>query len=156
MAEAADVVIVGGGIVGSSIAYHLAEAGCTDVLVLEREPHLGRGSTGKSMGGVRAQFSTELNIRLSLYSLDFFARFEEATGCPAGYRRQGYLFVASSEEASRVFADQLPTAGGLRGEVSGIALARGCPAPACRSCAPTISWAAVSVPQTDLWTRTAS
>jgi sarcosine oxidase subunit beta len=98
MAEAADVVIVGGGIVGSSIAYRLAEAGCTDVLVLEREPHQGRGSTGKSMGGVRAQFSTELNIRLSLYSLDFFARFEEATGCPAGYRRQGYLFVASNEE----------------------------------------------------------
>ena len=98
MAEAADVVIVGGGIVGSSIAYRLAEAGCTDVLVLEREPHQGRGSTGKSMGGVRAQFSTEINIRLSLYSLDFFARFEEATGCPAGYRQQGYLFVASSEE----------------------------------------------------------
>ena len=98
MAEAADVVIVGGGIVGSSIAYRLAEAGCTDVLVLEREPHQGRGSTGRSMGGVRVQFSTEINIRLSLYSLDFFARFEEATGCPAGYRRQGYLFVASSEE----------------------------------------------------------
>jgi sarcosine oxidase, subunit beta len=98
MVEAADVVIVGGGIVGSSIAYRLAEAGCTDVLVLEREPHQGRGSTGKSMGGVRAQFSTEINIRLSLYSLDFFARFEEATGCPAGYRQQGYLFVASSEE----------------------------------------------------------
>jgi sarcosine oxidase subunit beta len=98
MAESADVVIVGGGIVGSSIAYHLAEAGCTDVLVLEREPHQGRGSTGKSMGGVRTQFSTELNIRLSLYSLDFFADFEEITGCPSGYRSQGYLFVASDEE----------------------------------------------------------
>jgi sarcosine oxidase subunit beta len=98
MAESADVVIVGGGIVGSSIAYHLAEAGCTDVLVLEREPHQGRGSTGKSMGGVRTQFSTELNIRLSLYSLDFFADFEEITGCPSGYRPQGYLFVASDEE----------------------------------------------------------
>ena len=98
MAETADVVIVGGGIVGASIAYHLAEAGCANVLVLEREPHLGRGSTGKSMGGVRAQFSTEINIRLSLYALDFFARFEEATGCPGGYRPQGYLFVATSEK----------------------------------------------------------
>ena len=98
MAETADVVIVGGGIVGASIAYHLAEAGCANVLVLEREPHLGRGSTGKSMGGVRAQFSTEINIRLSLYALDFFARFEEATGCPGGYRPQGYLFVATSEQ----------------------------------------------------------
>ena len=98
VAETADVVIVGGGIVGASIAYYLADAGCTNVLVLEREPHLGRGSTGKSMGGVRAQFSTEINIRLSLYALDFFARFEEATGCPAGYRPQGYLFVATSEK----------------------------------------------------------
>jgi sarcosine oxidase subunit beta len=97
VAETSEVVIIGGGIVGASIAYHLAEAGCADVLVLEREPHLGRGSTGKSMGGVRAQFSTEINIRLSLYALDFFARFEEATGCPGGYRPQGYLFVATSE-----------------------------------------------------------
>ncbi len=96
MAETAEVVMIGGGIVGASIAYHLAEAGCTDVLVLEREAHLGRGSTGKSMGGVRAQFSTKINIRLSLYALDFFARFEQATGCPGGYRPQGYLFVATT------------------------------------------------------------
>ncbi len=98
MAETAEVVIIGGGIVGASIAYHLAEAGCADVLVLEREAHLGRGSTGKSMGGVRAQFSTEINIRLSLYALEFFARFEQATGCPGGYRPQGYLFVATSQK----------------------------------------------------------
>ena len=98
MAETAEVVIIGGGVVGASIAYHLAEAGCADVLVLEREPHHGRGSTGKSMGGVRAQFSTEINIRLSLYALDFFARFEQATDCPSGYRAQGYLFVATREE----------------------------------------------------------
>jgi sarcosine oxidase subunit beta len=96
--ETEDVVIIGGGIVGASIAYHLAEAGCTDVLVLERERHLGRGSTGKSMGGVRAQFATEINIRLSLYALNFFAHFDEATGCPGGYRPQGYLFVATSEK----------------------------------------------------------
>ncbi len=98
VADISDVVIVGGGIVGASIAYHLAEAGSTNVLVLEREPHLGRGSTGKSMGGVRAQFSTEINIRLSIYALDFFARFEEATGYPGGYRPQGYLFVATNEK----------------------------------------------------------
>ncbi len=98
MAETAEVVMIGGGIVGASVAYHLAEGGCTDVLVLEREAHLGRGSTGKSMGGVRAQFSTEINIRLSLYALDFFARFEQATGCPPGYRPQGYLFVATREK----------------------------------------------------------
>src|SRR5262245_26779383 len=60
--ETADVVIIGSGIVGSSVAYHLARQGCTNVLVLEREAHQGKGSTGKSMGGVRAQFSTPVNI----------------------------------------------------------------------------------------------
>jgi len=54
--HAAEVVIIGGGIVGSSIAYHLTAAGCKDVLVIERESVQGKGSTGKSMGGVRAQF----------------------------------------------------------------------------------------------------
>jgi len=93
----AEVVIVGGGIVGSSIAFHLTEAGCTDVLVIERETHQGKGSTGKSMGGVRAQFSTPVNIRMSLYSIPFYASFEERLGHPAGYRPQGYLFVATSD-----------------------------------------------------------
>jgi len=95
--ERADVVIVGGGIVGSSIAYHLTQAGCRDVLVLERETHQGKGSTGKSMGGVRAQFSTSVNIQMSLYSIPFYASFEERLGLPCGYRPQGYLFLATSE-----------------------------------------------------------
>jgi len=95
--ETADVVIVGGGIVGSSIAYHLTQAGCRDVLVLERETHQGKGSTGKSMGGVRAQFSTSVNIQMSLYSIPFYASFEERLGLPCGYRPQGYLFLATSE-----------------------------------------------------------
>lgn len=92
---AADVVIIGGGIVGSSIAYHLTEAGCKNVVVLEREKHQGKGSTGKSMGGVRAQFSTPVNIRMSLYSIPFYASFEERTGHDSGYRPQGYLFLAT-------------------------------------------------------------
>jgi sarcosine oxidase subunit beta len=94
--ETADVVIVGGGIVGSSIAYHLAEAGCASVLVVERETHQGKGSTGKSMGGVRAQFATPVNIQMSLYSIAFYASFDERLGHPAGYKPQGYLFVATS------------------------------------------------------------
>ncbi len=93
--DTAEVVIIGGGIVGSSIAWHLAQAGCTEVLVLERETQQGKGSTGKSMGGVRAQFSTEVNIRMSLYSIPFYAEFEERLGYPAGYRPQGYLFLAT-------------------------------------------------------------
>jgi sarcosine oxidase subunit beta len=96
MQDTAEVVIIGAGIVGASIAYHLGEAGCRDVLVLERETRLGLGSTGKSMGGVRAQFATDVNIRMSLYSIPFFARFEEATGFECGYKSHGYLFVATN------------------------------------------------------------
>jgi sarcosine oxidase subunit beta len=95
--KSADVVIVGGGIVGASVAYHLADQGCRNVLVLEREAQQGLGSTGKSMGGVRAQFATTVNIQMSLYSIPFLARFEELTGYSSSYRPQGYLFVASNE-----------------------------------------------------------
>ncbi|MBI1741020.1 MAG: FAD-binding oxidoreductase [Candidatus Koribacter versatilis] len=94
----ADVVIIGGGIVGSSIAYHLVAAGCKNVLVIERETAQGKGSTGKSMGGVRAQFSTPVNIQMSLYSIPFYASFEERLGYPCDYRPQGYLFCATNEK----------------------------------------------------------
>src|SRR5271167_3599440 len=93
--QTADVVIVGGGIVGSSIAWHLTDAGCCHVLIVERESHQGKGSTGKSMGGVRAQFATPVNIQMSLYSIPFYASFEERLGLPSEYRPQGYLFVAT-------------------------------------------------------------
>ena len=92
-----DVVILGGGIVGSSIAWHLTVAGCRSVLVVDRESVLGKGSTGKSMGGVRAQFSTKVNIQMSLYSIPFYASFEERLGHPCDYRPQGYLFCATTE-----------------------------------------------------------
>jgi len=94
----ADVVLIGGGIVASSIAYHLTAAGCKNVLVIERESAQGKGSTGKSMGGVRAQFSTPVNIQMSLYSIPFYASFEERLGHPCDYRPQGYLFCATHEK----------------------------------------------------------
>jgi sarcosine oxidase, subunit beta len=97
MIETADVVVIGGGIVGSSIAYHLAESGCANVLVIEREERQGLGSTSKSMGGVRAQFATSINIQMSIYSIDLFSRFEEVTGQTADYRAHGYLFCATTE-----------------------------------------------------------
>ena len=95
--QTADVVIIGGGIVGSSIAYHLTANGCGNVLVIERESAQGKGSTGKSMGGVRAQFSTPVSIQMSLYSIPFYARFEGQLGYPCDYRPQGYLFCATSD-----------------------------------------------------------
>ena len=113
-----DVIIIGGGIVGSSIAYHLTEAGCTNILILERESHQGKGSTGKSMGGVRAQFSTPESIKMSLYSIPFFNAFDDVMGHPSGYKAQGYLFVATQprhmdylrENHSRQVAAGLKTA----------------------------------------------
>src|SRR4030081_1299531 len=94
----ADVVIIGGGIVGSSIAYPLTAAGCRSVLVIERESAQGKGSTGKSMGGVRAQFSTPVNIQMSLYSIPFYASFDKRLGFPCDYRPRGYLFCATSTQ----------------------------------------------------------
>ncbi|MGA7931673.1 MAG: FAD-dependent oxidoreductase [Candidatus Sulfotelmatobacter sp.] len=96
--QTADVVIVGGGIVGSSIAYQLTANGCRKALVIERESALGKGSTGKSMGGVRAQFSTPVSIQMSLYSIPFYASFEERLGYPCDYRPQGYLFCATTDQ----------------------------------------------------------
>jgi len=97
VSQTAEVVIVGAGIVGSSIAYHLMAAGCRNVLLLERESATGKGSTGKSMGGVRAQFSTPVSIQMSLYSIPFYSSFEERLGYPCDYRPQGYLFCATSD-----------------------------------------------------------
>src|SRR5689334_5836957 len=97
MNQTADVVIIGGGIVGSSVAYHLTEMGCKNVVIIEREAQQGLGSTAKSAGGVRAQFATAVNIEMSRYSIDCFSRFEEMTGHTAQYRPHGYLFVATRQ-----------------------------------------------------------
>jgi len=94
----AEVVIVGGGVMGVSTAYHLAAKGCTDVVLLEREPFFGTQATGKCAGGIRYQFATEINIRLSLHSLPMLERFEEEMGQPIDLRLCGYLFLLTREE----------------------------------------------------------
>jgi len=93
----ADVIIIGAGVIGTSIAYHLAKLGCQDVVVLEKN-YIGSGSTEKCPGGIRQQFSTELNIRLSMESVRFFERFEEETGHAADFRQNGYLILANNED----------------------------------------------------------
>jgi sarcosine oxidase subunit beta len=91
----AEVVIVGGGAMGTSIAFHLAEAGVRDVVLLERD-ELGTGSTCKAAGGVRAQFSDRINIELGARSLEAFARFGERPGQEIDLHRVGYLFLLST------------------------------------------------------------
>jgi sarcosine oxidase, subunit beta len=90
----AEVVIVGGGVIGASVAYHLAARGVRDVLVLERDGRPGGGSTGRATGGFRAQFGTRVNVQLSLLSREKLLRFGDETGVDPGFRQYGYLFVA--------------------------------------------------------------
>ncbi len=103
----ADVALIGGGIVGSSIAYHLVAAGCKNVVVIERENSQGKGSTGKSMGGVRAQFSTPVNIQMSLYSIPFYATFEERLGYPVRLSSTGISVLRDKRETHGISACEL-------------------------------------------------
>jgi sarcosine oxidase, subunit beta len=93
---AAEVVVVGGGIMGASIAFHLAEAGITDVVVLERNT-LGSGSSAKPLGGVRATFSDANNVELGLRSLRAYETFADRFGIDIGLRQVGYLFLCRTE-----------------------------------------------------------
>lgn len=96
--KTADAVIIGGGVMGASTAYHLAARGIKDILLLEKEDFFGQGATGRCAGGVRYQFGTEVNIRLSLASLPMLERFPEEIGQEVDYRPCGYLFLLTKEE----------------------------------------------------------
>jgi len=95
MADTADVVIIGGGCMGTSVAWHLARRGITNVVLVERDASLGAGSTGRNAGGVRHQFSHEANVRLSIESIRLFERFEEVVGSAIDFHQDGYLFLLS-------------------------------------------------------------
>lgn len=97
-----DVVVVGGGCVGASVAFHLAEAGCTDVVLVEANT-LASGSTSKAAGGIRMQHGDELNTRLAHRSLAEFLRFEELTGTEIYFRQVGYLFLLDSQADLELF-----------------------------------------------------
>ncbi|MCC7164029.1 MAG: FAD-binding oxidoreductase [Anaerolineae bacterium] len=103
MLSTADIVIIGGGCMGSSLAYHLATRNAGSILLLEREKFLAMGSTGRNAGGVRYQFSTPVNIQLSIYSLDIISRFEELFGISAEYRPLGYLFLLTTPGQMALF-----------------------------------------------------
>ncbi|MEV0372108.1 FAD-binding oxidoreductase [Streptomyces sp. NPDC050636] len=100
--EQADVVIIGGGAIGASIAFHLAEAGAGRVLLLERD-RPASGSSGKPIGGVRAQFSDPLNIRLGLRSLDAWRNFARRPGADVGLESVGYLFLLGDDSELATF-----------------------------------------------------
>ena len=97
------VVVVGGGVMGASTAYHLAARGCSDVTLLDKQAFFGQGATGKCAGGIRYQFSTEVNIRLSQKSLPMLDEFEEITGQTAQVRHCGYLLLLTREEDIAAF-----------------------------------------------------
>lgn len=96
MRNSAEIVIIGGGIIGCSTAYQLARRGLRDVLVLERNT-VGSGSTSRAAGGIRVQFSTPVHIQFSLLSMQVWERFKEEFGVDVDYRRWGYLFLAGDE-----------------------------------------------------------
>jgi sarcosine oxidase subunit beta len=101
--SSADVVVIGGGVMGASTAYHLAQRGGVKVVLLEKESFFGLGATGRCAGGIRYQFATEVNIRLSLHSLRMLDELEAETGQPALVRKCGYLFVLTREEDVAAF-----------------------------------------------------
>jgi sarcosine oxidase, subunit beta len=98
----AEIVIVGGGVIGLAIAYYLAKRGLHDVVVVERG-YLAEGASGRNGGGVRQQWSTELNIRLMQESVELCRRFAVDIGVNVWFRQGGYLFLArSAAEVARL------------------------------------------------------
>lgn len=109
----ADIVIIGGGVMGASAAYHLAQRGLKNIVLLEKENFFGQGATGRCAGGVRYQFSTEINVKLSIASLPMIERFKEELGQDVSYKQCGYLLVATTEKDVSVFKHNVEMQNGL-------------------------------------------
>jgi glycine/D-amino acid oxidase-like deaminating enzyme len=103
MRSTAAVVIIGGGCMGASVAYHLTRRGMQDVVLVEREKMLATGSTGRNAGGVRHQFSNAANIRLSIESIGMLERFADEVGYPIDFHQDGYLFLLSTQASVETF-----------------------------------------------------
>lgn len=97
MRTKADVVIIGGGIIGAAVAFYLGRAKYGQIMVVEKERFSGAGSTSKAAGGIRAQFSAKANIEMSMLSEKLFCQFKEDTGHDALFDQVGYLFLLSDD-----------------------------------------------------------
>lgn len=106
MSEKFDVVIIGGGILGCSIAFYLAKKKFGKIAVVEKDMYLGNGATAKCAGGIRAQFGTEINVRMSMLSEDKFETFKEETGAEVQFDQVGYLFLLTNEDHVAKFRTQ--------------------------------------------------
>ena len=109
----ADIVIIGGGVMGASAAYHLAQRGMKNIVLLEKEEFFGTGATGRCAGGVRYQFSTEINVKLSIESLPMIERFRDEIGQDVNYRQCGYLLIATDEKDATTFRHNVELQNGL-------------------------------------------
>ncbi|MEK6409126.1 MAG: FAD-binding oxidoreductase [Acidobacteriota bacterium] len=107
MKTTAEVVIIGGGCMGASVAYYLTRNGLHDVVLVERQPMLGMGSTGRNAGGVRHQFSNEANVRLSIESIRLFEHFAEEVGTEIDFHQDGYLFLLTRENDLDAFRESI-------------------------------------------------
>ncbi len=103
MRDKAEIIIIGAGIVGASIAYHLTQRGYNDIVIVEQAEVELSGSTARAVAGVRHQFSTEVNILLSKYGIAHLHRFEEELGIDPGFHQIGYLFLLDDPESWAVY-----------------------------------------------------
>jgi sarcosine oxidase subunit beta len=104
MRDSADIVIIGGGVIGLSTAFQLARRKFGEIVLLEKEMFLGTGATGKCAGGIRAQFTTRVNIEMSMKSERILIDFEAETGYPVVFDQVGYMFLLSDENELKEFS----------------------------------------------------